>query len=131
LFGLELDAYRATITNWENKLLIWLHSFVSDHGQSLWKPVFWIFILNTMFLLLYGYLGSWSLPSSTSLLLEHPFHILDITPLDILHNSPISQLLQQEKYAWLASIDQLRRVFIAALAFQFLVASSKFKFSRK
>jgi hypothetical protein len=134
VYALELDAYRKQATSKPDKTLIFIHGLISNHGLSYARPLLGIALVNVLFLLLYASFIVDSFCEVWRYFFAHWHLLLDIVPLDIMHNSLTATFAESFRAVSptlsdrLASLDQLRRLLVAALGVQLIIALSKYRF---
>ncbi len=128
LYGIELDEYAKTSRALQDKMLIWFHREIGGHGQSIFRPITSILVINFFVLAVLMGAVSESLSDCLKNTLRSIYLVADISALDFLHKSPFSSFIDAAGQDWLSVLDQARRLLIAGLSVQFIISATKFRF---
>ena len=131
LLELRLDEIRQEnwTENWDDKILLRLEQLSNNFGTSVIQPILLMLILNLIFAII---LYLQHVPESLAHFLEDVslnFRILSV----VLNVNPLASFTEISGFEddWLVHLDYIRRILLAVLIYQTIVAARRFAFVRK
>ncbi len=120
LYTKTLELY-AKKSDKDSYILLWLERLTNNYGQSFILPIVWMFVVNSAFLTFFLFTGTIGL----STIFDYLASVLNINPLNEFIDSKISASV-----GWAVALDSVRRLMLAALAYQAVTAARRFNFKK-
>lgn len=120
LYAKMLDIF-ALKSDKDNSLLLWFEKLTNNYGQSFVLPILWMFVVNSVFLVLFMAGGEIQLKT----FFDYVASVLNVNPLNEFINTK-----NVSKVDWALALDSVRRLLLAALAYQTVTAARRFSFKK-